>query len=184
MENLRKAQCDRHFVSFYSDRPSVSLFFKKIWYARRLGGIIRQLQGSLFLDWPTEPGKVIGFFRPYGQIYFFTNWSYCCRNVEFKCGMPTQERGILAGWHKVELLAVPLGSSSFIHPAYLMIAKNRILPRTYRFQPSCFDVLFELGRISSSRLSLSLACCCSQFCCEGAFAIVYALTRYHALLVL
>lgn len=59
------------------------------------------------MDLPTDSGEVIDFSHPYDQVYLFTNWLYCSRDVDFECRMRGHEQGILAGWHNFQLSVVP-----------------------------------------------------------------------------
>lgn len=73
-----------------------------------LGDKFRPLEGSSLSGRPIDPDEVIGFFRPYDTIYFFTSWRYWSRDVDFESHRRAHERGFLAGWHNMQLLAVRL----------------------------------------------------------------------------
>lgn len=91
--------------SSQTDNPYV-LCIEKVGYERRSGDITCWLGGSLYLEWLMDPGELTRSSCFYNKIYLFTNqrsWSY---DVGFDCCLRAHERGILAGWHNVGLLAI------------------------------------------------------------------------------
>lgn len=89
--------------------------FEEAGYRRRLGNILQPLGGIYFWQWPTDPGQGDAFSRSNDQIYFYTSLCFWSCNVNFECRMRAHDRGILAGWHNVGLLAVRLLERAFLY---------------------------------------------------------------------
>lgn len=53
------------------------------------------------LEWPKNPGNVVGVYRSYDGINYFSNWCYWLLNVDFENCMCTH-----VGWDNTKLFSI------------------------------------------------------------------------------